>query len=90
LGEPPAAGQPSAQQAGPVVGASTGLFGAVWAQAEARKVLAALGAQVLDAELPVGMADSAFDGEGVLVDPELAERLRGHVEALAAEVPAAV
>jgi len=73
-----------------VVGASTGLFGAVWAQAEARKVLAALGANVLDAELPIGMADSAFDQDGGLVDAELAERLRGHVHALAAEVPAAV
>jgi len=73
-----------------VVGASTGLFGAVWAQAEARKVLASLGANVLDHELPVGMADSAFDADGGLVDPELAERLRTHVEALAAEVPAVV
>src|SRR4051794_28858746 len=73
-----------------VVGASTGLFGAVWAQAEARKVLASLGASVLDAELAVGMADSAFGDDGRLVDPELAERLRTHVEALAAEVPTAV
>jgi chromate reductase len=54
-----------------VVGASTGLFGAVWAQAEARKVLAALGARVIDRELPVGLADDAFDGDG-LADPELA------------------
>src|SRR5439155_26771010 len=36
-----------------VVGASTGGFGAVWAQAELRKVLAAVGARVLDLELPV-------------------------------------
>ena len=41
-----------------VIGASTGLFGAVWAQAEVRKTLKASGADVLDAELPVGMADS--------------------------------
>ena len=58
-----------------VVGSSTGLFGAVWAQAEARKVLKASGADVLEAELPVGMADGAFDGEGALVDPELTARL---------------
>ena len=50
----------------------------------------AQGANVLDHELPVGMADSAFDADGALVDPELAERLRTHVEALAAEVPAVV
>src|SRR4030095_651857 len=31
-----------------VVGASTGMFGAVWAQAETRKVLSTIGARVLD------------------------------------------
>ena len=36
-----------------VVGASTGSFGAVWAQAEVRKVLGATGARVVDVELPV-------------------------------------
>src|SRR3954454_15441718 len=58
-----------------VVGASTGLFGAVWAQAEVRKALKASGAHVLDAELPVGMADGAFAQDGTLADPELAARL---------------
>jgi len=62
----PLRGKPTA-----VVGASTGLFGAVWAQAEARKVLAALGARVVDRELPVAQADDAFDGDR-LTDPELA------------------
>jgi chromate reductase len=58
-----------------VIGASTGLFGAVWAQAEVRKVLKASGAHVLESELPVGMADSAFDAEGDLIDPDLTGRL---------------
>jgi chromate reductase, NAD(P)H dehydrogenase (quinone) len=58
-----------------VVGASTGLFGAVWAQAEVRKVLRASGAAVLESELPVGLADSAFAEDGELADPELASRL---------------
>ena len=58
-----------------VIGASTGLFGAVWAQAEVRKVLKASGAHVLESELPVGMADSAFDDDGDLIDPELTGRL---------------
>ena len=40
-----------------VIGASTGMFGAVWAQAELRKVLGAIGARVLDRELPVATAD---------------------------------
>src|ERR671937_689143 len=51
-----------------VIGASTGSFGAVWAQAEARKVLGAIGARVLDRELPVASADEAL-AEGL--DPEL-------------------
>jgi chromate reductase len=40
-----------------VIGASTGMFGAVWAQAELRKVLGALGARVIDREVPVPTAD---------------------------------
>src|SRR5215217_3493012 len=69
-----------------VIGASTGLFGAVWAQAEARKVLKASGAHVLEAELPVGMADGAFDHDGALADPELAIRLADVVDDLLREV----
>jgi chromate reductase, NAD(P)H dehydrogenase (quinone) len=53
-----------------VVGASTGLFGAVWAQADLRKVLGAIGARVNDRELPVGLADDAFTDDGRLADPE--------------------
>jgi len=52
LAETPLKGKPVA-----VIGASTGMFGAVWAQAELRKVLAAIGAQVIDRDLPVPMAD---------------------------------
>jgi chromate reductase len=58
-----------------VIGASTSIFGAVWAQAEMRKVLAATGAQVLDAELPVARAEDAFDADGELRDPDLRARL---------------
>jgi chromate reductase len=58
-----------------VIGASTGLFGAVWAQAEVRKALKASGGLVLDSELPVGMADSAFNDDDTLVDPDLNDRL---------------
>jgi chromate reductase, NAD(P)H dehydrogenase (quinone) len=68
-----------------VVGASTGLFGAVWAQAELRKILAAGGARVLDEELPVGHASEAFDQEGRLAAPESAERLRDILAALVAQ-----
>jgi chromate reductase len=36
-----------------VIGASTGMFGAIWAQAELRKALGLAGARVVDRELPV-------------------------------------
>lgn len=71
------------------IGASTGLFGAVWAQAELRKVLTAAGAKPLDEELPVGQAPQHFDGEGNLVTPELREALAKILEQLVAAVPAA-
>jgi chromate reductase, NAD(P)H dehydrogenase (quinone) len=65
-----------------VVGASTGLFGAVWAQAELRKVLRTAGADVLDDELPIGMADGAFTPDGALADPEQAAALARVVDRL--------
>src|SRR3954453_18500356 len=73
-----------------VVGASTGLFGAVWAQAETRKVLKTIGAHVLEDELPVGLADDAFDPHGRLLDPELRDRLADVVGNLVREVTAPV
>jgi chromate reductase, NAD(P)H dehydrogenase (quinone) len=65
-----------------VVGASTGAFGAVWAQAELRKVLAATGARVVDAEVAVGHADSRFDDDGRLVDEAFRQELAETVDAL--------
>ena len=71
-----------------VVGASTGLFGAIWAQAELRKVLTTAGAYVLEHELPIGTADEAFDDNHRLVDRELTARLEHIlVELLARAVP---
>ena len=66
-----------------VVGASTGLFGAVWAQAETRKALSIAGADVLEDEFPLGQADIAFDDGGSLLDSELSERLTEIVGRLA-------
>jgi chromate reductase len=73
-----------------VVGASTGLFGAVWAQAELRKVLDTIGARVLDAELPLGQAHEQFDADGQLREPELRAVLAARVGALVDEVRAAL
>lgn len=70
-----------------VVGASTGIFGAVWAQAELRKVLAATGARVLDRELAVGgAAERIVDGQ--LGDDEIAAALGEVVHELEAAVHA--
>jgi chromate reductase len=69
-----------------VVGASTGLFGAVWAQAEVRKALKASGAHVLESELPVALADGAFTEDGDLADAELNERLRDLLGDLVREI----
>jgi chromate reductase len=71
-----------------VVGASTGMFGAVWAQAEARKVLQTIGARVLDTELPVGEAPERFDEDGNLTDPDIRELYAEQLADLAEAVKA--
>ena len=68
-----------------VIGASTGLFGAVWAQAELRKVLQTMGASVLEAGLSVPSAPSAFSADGRLREIELALALRRIVHELVEE-----
>jgi chromate reductase len=68
-----------------VIGASTGAFGAVWSQAELRKVLAATGARVADVEVAVEHAHERFDGEGRLTDDELRGQLREVVDTLLAD-----
>jgi chromate reductase len=67
-----------------VVGASVGAFGAVWAQAELRKVLAATGARVVDGEVAVGHAHERFGPDGRLEDDALREQLAEVVDALVA------
>ena len=73
-----------------VVGASTGAFGAVWAQAELRKVLATAGARVVEAELAVGHAATRFGASGALVDEDLRDGLGAALGVLLGEVPVAV
>ncbi len=68
-----------------VIGASVGMFGAVWAQAEARKVLSAIGARVIDAELPVGHAHEQLHAEHGLTDANLAHQLAELLGQLIAE-----
>jgi chromate reductase len=77
------AGQ-SALKAKPVavVGATPGMFGAVWAQADLRRVLQTIGAKVVDRELPVMQVDKRFGADGRLVDIELRDSIAAHLEAL--------
>jgi chromate reductase, NAD(P)H dehydrogenase (quinone) len=87
LAESPLRGKPTT-----VVGASTSAYGAVWAQADLRKVLGVLGARVVEAEVAVAHAAERFDDAGRLTDEEtreqLAQAIRDLVDA-AAPVPVA-
>jgi chromate reductase len=76
--ENPLRGKPAA-----VIGASQGVFGAIWAQAELRKILRTLGADVDERELVVPEAQSAFRDDGSLRDEILASALRTLVADLA-------
>jgi len=78
------------------IGASTGMFGAVWAQAEARKVLAALGGRVVEHELPIPRAQEHYADGRLELAPEQSQQLQeilaelvAEVEELAESVPAA-
>ena len=69
-----------------VIGASTGMFGAVWAQAETRKVLGALGGRVVEAELPVARAAELYRKGRLELSPEQSHQLEEILATLAAEV----
>jgi chromate reductase len=80
-GESALTGTPAA-----VIGASTGMFGAVWAQAEVRKVLAALGGRVVDEELPVTHAAQVYEEGALRLSPEQLEVLDNLLAELVSEV----
>jgi chromate reductase len=71
-----------------VVGASTGAFGATWAQAELRKVLSAAGARVVEGEVALGHAMERFDDDGRLNDRNLEDQVREVIRNLLVEVEA--
>jgi chromate reductase, NAD(P)H dehydrogenase (quinone) len=68
-----------------VIGASTGMFGAVWAQAELRKVLAAMGGRVVEAELPVGHANDLLSSDRLDLSPQQSEQLEELLAELVAQ-----
>ncbi len=68
------------------IGASTGMFGAVWAQAETRKVLGALGGRVVEAELPVARAQGQYRDGQLELSPEQSQQLEGILNELVVAV----
>jgi chromate reductase len=58
-----------------VIGASTGAFGAVWAQRELKKVLGLMSARVLDLELPIAKADRRLADPDVELREQLARAM---------------
>ena len=68
-----------------IAGATTGNYGAIWAQQDLRRVLGIAGARVTSGELPVARAQHAFDTDLRLADATVRERLESHLLALAAE-----
>lgn len=79
----PIADTPLRSKPAAVVGASTGLFGAVWAQAELRKVLATIGAEVVDRELPIPQAQDSLGDDGLPREPEAQEAFAATLQELA-------
>jgi chromate reductase len=78
----PRATTPLQNKPAAVIGATTGQFGAMWAQAETRKVLGSTGARVVDLDLPLAKAHEAFDDEDALVSPGHNKRLDEVIAAL--------
>ncbi|MGN6556486.1 MAG: NADPH-dependent FMN reductase [Solirubrobacterales bacterium] len=68
-----------------VIGASTGMFGAVWAQAETRKVLGALGGRIVERELPVARAAELYHDGRLELSPEQSQQLEELLAELVAE-----
>jgi chromate reductase, NAD(P)H dehydrogenase (quinone) len=67
-----------------VVSASTGMFGGVWAQAETRKVLGALGGRVVETEFPIAHAQNQYEDGRLALTPEQSEGLTGLLDELLA------
>jgi chromate reductase len=66
------------------ISASTGMFGGVWAQAETRKVLGALGGRVVETEFPVPHAQNQFEDGRLELTPEQSAALSELLDELVA------
>ena len=68
-----------------VIGASTGMFGAIWAQAELRKVLGSTGARVTEVELAIGHAQENLHPDGQPADRSQRQALHDAIRILLGE-----
>lgn len=66
-----------------VIGATTGGYGAIWAQQDARKALGIAGARVIEDSVAVPRAHEAFDEAGRLSSETHSDGLASVLEALA-------
>ena len=82
----PRAGCPLHNKPVAVIGASTGMFGAVWGQAELRKALGSAGARVTEVELAVGHAHENLHPGGQPIDPAQQRALDDSVRSLLVEL----
>jgi chromate reductase len=69
-----------------VIGASTGSFGGVWAQADLRRILGTAGARVIENELAVPRAHERLEEHGRLVHDDHRDALAALIDAFLAEV----
>ena len=69
-----------------VAGASTGQYGALWAQQDLRRVLGIAGARVVGPDLPIARAHDSYNESEGGPSALVTERLRAHIAGLASEV----
>src|SRR6185312_12247689 len=59
-----------------VMGASTNDYAAMWARADAKRVLGRIGARVIEPEAGIPQAATAFGDDGLPIDPDQLEALQ--------------
>jgi chromate reductase len=69
-----------------VIGASTGAYGGIWAQADLRKILGIIGARIVEGDVAIGHAQEHFDPDRRLTDTEHRQQLGELMRDLAAQV----
>jgi chromate reductase, NAD(P)H dehydrogenase (quinone) len=72
------------------VGTSTGSFGAIWAQADLRKIVGIIGGSLVGEETPIPEGDLKFDENGRLADEDAVEALAATVRELVDAIPSEV